>query len=260
MHCGKSRIGVRNSNSQFRRWGREQIPQHTGFQWNFRIRRAQVADQPVTALSPGQFVRDEKMARLEAALFVTQDALPARRLAHVATLADATEVRTLIKKLNEFYDASDTAFRVERVAAGYQLLTRPEFSFWLGKLHHRQAELRLSASAMETLAIVAYRQPVTRASIEAIRGVQSTEMLKQLMERNLVRIAGNEDSLGRPFLYGTTRHFLEIFGLQDLDSLPMSERLRIEKQTAPAVDTEPEIAGSIGTDADDAQADAQKIA
>ena len=167
---------------------------------------------------------------------------------HVATLADATEARTLIKKLNEIYDESGTAFRIERVAAGYKLLTRPEFSFWLGKLHHRQAELKLSPSAMETLAIVAYRQPVTRAGIEAIRGVQSTEMLKQLMERGLVRIAGNEDTLGRPFLYGTTRRFLEIFGLQNLDDLPMAERLRLQPPGPAAEEPEPEIAGSIGGD------------
>ena len=79
---------------------------------------------------------------------------------------------------------------------------------------------------LETLAIVAYRQPLTRADLEAVRGVQSAEMLKQLMERELVRIAGEDDSLGRPFLYETTRKFLELYGLQTLDDLPMSDRLR----------------------------------
>ncbi|TWU11955.1 Segregation and condensation protein B [Symmachiella macrocystis] len=254
---------MRNSNPTFLKPGRLQATAAGGFGWNFRIRREAESLEPLT---PGHFLRDDKMARLEAALFVSQDALPARRLAHVATLADATEVRTLIKRINEFYDASETAFRVERVAAGYQLLTRPEFALWLGKLHHRQAELKLSPSAMETLAIVAYRQPVTRANIEAVRGVQSTEMLKQLMERNLVRIAGNEETLGRPFLYGTTRLFLELFGLQNLESLPMADRLRVTKPAAADVseepEAEPEIAGSIQpVDSDDSsESDVQRIA
>lgn len=231
----------------------------SGFNWAFRIRGHAGSVQTATAGTAGQFRRSEKMARLEAALIVADDALAARRLAHVATLADATEARTLIRQLNEIYDASGTAFRVERVAAGYQLLTRPEFAFWLGKLHHRQAELKLSSPAMETLAIVAYRQPVVRADIEAIRGVQSTEMLKQLMERGLVRIAGNDDSLGRPFLYGTTRKFLELFGLQNLEDLPMSDRLRPQETSAEDIDAEsdesaedgceePEVAGSVHVD------------
>ncbi len=218
----------------------------SGFLWNFRAWSVE-RNEGVEAEPPaGRFLRTEKMARLEAALFVAEDALPARRLAHVATLADATEARTLIKRLNEFYDLAGTAFRVERVAAGYQLLTRPEYSFWLGKLHHRQAELKLSSPAMETLAIVAYRQPVTRADIEAIRGVQSTEMLKHLMDRSLVRIAGNEETLGRPFLYGTTRRFLEIFGLQSLDELPMADRLRLQPELSETATEDTEIAGSIG--------------
>jgi len=237
-----------------------------GFRWSLRIGRPTATTSDAGELplpsEPGRFVRSEKMARLEAALFVAQDALPARRLAHVATLADATEARTLIKRLNEIYDTAGTAFRIERVAAGYQLLTRPEYALWLGKLHHRQAELKLSPSAMETLAIVAYRQPVTRADVEAIRGVQSSEMLKQLMERNLVRVAGHEDSLGRPFLYGTTRRFLEVFGFQNVDELPMAERLRIQKteKESPDPAEEPEIAGAIGPSEETEEVDIKQSA
>lgn len=166
------------------------------------------------------------MARLEAVLLVSNCAVPARRLAQWATLADPTEVRTLVQRLNEAYDQSGTPFRVERVAAGYRLLTRPEVALWLGKLHQREAELKLSTPSLETLTIVAYRQPITRADIEAIRGVQCSEMLKQLMERGLVRIGGEDDSLGHPFLYETTRKFLETFGLRDLEDLPLADRLR----------------------------------
>ncbi|MFN0055752.1 MAG: SMC-Scp complex subunit ScpB [Planctomycetales bacterium] len=170
--------------------------------------------------------RSAKLARLEAVLLVSDAALSSRKLAQLATLADATEARTLVGRLNGAYEASGAPYRVERVAAGYRLLTQPQFAFWLGKLHHRDAELKLSPPAMETLTVIAYRQPITRAAVEGIRGVQCAEMIKQLMERGLVRIGGEEDSLGRPFLYETTRRFLETFGLRDLEDLPLREKLR----------------------------------
>ncbi len=172
------------------------------------------------------FCRTSKMARLEAVLFISPEAISARKLTQLAMLADVAEANTLIDALNEAYDACDTAFRIERVAAGVQLLTRPVFSRWLNRLHQRQAELKLSSPALETLSIVAYRQPITRADIESVRGVQCAEMLKQLMERGLVRIGGEDSSLGRPYLYETTRKFLEIFGLRSLNELPMADTLR----------------------------------
>jgi segregation and condensation protein B len=169
--------------------------------------------------------RTQKMARAEAVLLVADAPLSPRRLAHLAALADATEARTQINRLNSAYEQSGTPFRVERVAAGYRLFTLPQFAFWLGKLHHREAELKLSPPLMETLTIIAYRQPITRADVEAIRGVQCSEMIKQLMERSLVRIGGEDDSLGRPFLYETTRRFLETFGLRELEELPLAKKL-----------------------------------
>ena len=189
--------------------------------------------------------RTHKMARLEAILLVADAPFSPRRLAQLATLADATEARTLINRLNAAFDQSGTPFRVERVAAGYRLFTLPQFAFWLGKLHHREAELKLSPPSMETLTIIAYRQPITRADIEAIRGVQCSEMVKQLMERGLVRIGGEDDSLGRPFLYETTRRFLEIFGLRDLEGLPLAAKLRRPGGTppTPAPTTEPDMPG-----------------
>lgn len=179
------------------------------------------------------------MARLEAALLVANGALSTRKLTSTSMLADAKEALMLIDQLNFAYDQSRSAFRIERVAAGYQMLTRPKFAPWLDRLHQRQTRIKLSSPAMETLAIVAYRQPITRADIEAVRGVSSTEMLKQLMERNLVRITGEDDSLGRPYLYGTTRHFLEHFGLRNTSDLPMTEQLR-----PPSRSTEDEVEAS----------------
>jgi segregation and condensation protein B len=176
-------------------------------------------------------VRTAKMARVEATLLVSNGPQSARRLMKLATLADVAEARRLVDRLNLAYERDGSAFRIERVASGYRLLTLPQFSFWLGKIHHRQAELKLSPPALETLAIVAYRQPLTRAEIESVRRVQCADMLKHLMDRNLVRIAGEDDSLGRPFLYETTRQFLELFGLRDLDGLPQADVLRKSRTT-----------------------------
>ena len=167
-------------------------------------------------------VRSPKLARVEAALFVADAPLSLRKLMQVAVLADVQEAQQLVEQLNQQYDAAGTAFRVERVAAGLRLLTRPVYARWLDRIHHRQETLKLSPALLETLAIIAYRQPMTRADIEAIRGVQSAEIVKKLMDRQLVRIAGEDDSLGRPYLYGTTRYFLEAFGLRSLEDLPQS--------------------------------------
>ncbi len=170
--------------------------------------------------------RDPRLARLESVLFLARQPLPTRKLAKLAKLIDGTEARTLIKTLNHSYDALGRAFRAEEVAGGYQLRTRSEIAPWLRRMAAAPAEIRMSGPAMETLAVVAYRQPVMRAEIEKIRGVQCGEILRQLMERAMVRIAGRADELGRPFLYGTTRNFLEVFGLRSLDELPRASMLR----------------------------------
>ena len=197
----------------------------SSFAWQFFTHIAGRSDSP--SRTPADVChRTPKMARLEAVLFVTDEPLPLRRLLPLAMLADAAEAVRLLNQLNDAYDAAHCSFRIEKVATGYRLLTRREYVFWLDKLHQRQTALKLSPPMLETLAIVAYRQPLTRADLEAVRGVQSSEMLKQLMERELIRIAGEDDSLGRPFLYETTRKFLELYGLQSLDDLPMSDRLR----------------------------------
>lgn len=118
------------------------------------------------------------------------------------------------------------------VAGGFQLLSRAKFAPWLRRLQAVPGEVRLSVPALETLAVVAYRQPVLRADVEAVRGVQCGEILRQLMERGLVRIVGKSEELGRPFLYGTTRQFLQVFGLRDLDQLPRPEWPRAEVRAA----------------------------
>ena len=187
-------------------------------------------DQPEIAAG-GPLARSPRESRLEAVLFLAGEPLSSRKLAQFASLADGTEARTLVRRLNRLYDAGDSAFRVEEFAGGFQLLSRSRFSRWLRRLHQSPVAARLSGPAMETLAVVAYRQPVLRAEIEAIRGVQCGEMLRQLLERDLVKIGGRSEELGRPFLYCTTKHFLRGFGLRNLDELPRAESLKAAAAT-----------------------------
>jgi len=170
--------------------------------------------------------RDLRLARLEAALLLADEPLPARKLAAIADLNDASEARALIDRLKKLYDADGTAFQIEDIAGGYQLLTRPVYHPWLARLRRSTTEVRLSSAALETLAIVAYRQPIMRAAVESIRGVQCGDLLSQLMEKGLVKIAGRHESLGRPVLYGTTKKFLQVFGMNSLKDLPEVEALK----------------------------------
>jgi segregation and condensation protein B len=165
-----------------------------------------------------------KRRRVEAILFLSRSPLPSRKLSQLAGLADATEARTLVRQLNQVYADCGRSFRAEEVGGGYQLMTRPALAPWLRRLGHIPKTLQLTPPAMETLSIVAYRQPVLRADIEAIRGVACGEILRQLMERDLVRISGRSEELGRPYLYSTTKSFLQNFGLRDVDALPALDR------------------------------------
>lgn len=169
--------------------------------------------------------RDEATARAEAVLLIADEPLPARKIAQAADLPDATAARKALHRLRDLLEAEASAFEVAEVAGGFQLLTRPAFARWLAGFRKNVAESRLSGAARETLAIVAYRQPIGRADIEAIRGVHCGETLRLLMEKGYVKIAGRDDTLGRPVLYGTTKKFLQTFGLRSLRDLPKREQL-----------------------------------
>jgi segregation and condensation protein B len=182
----------------------------------------------ITASHPGAEPveeQDAKIARIEAVLFMSREPISTRKLANVAKLADGTEARTLVNLLARRYEQRGSAMQVVEVAGGIQLFTRPGIAEWIRRLHGESEEIRLSPPAMETLAVVAYRQPVVRAEIEAIRGVQCGEILRVLMERDLLRIVGRSEELGRPFLYGTTRKFLQVFGLRRLEQLPPIDQI-----------------------------------
>jgi segregation and condensation protein B len=156
-------------------------------------------------------------------LFSTRSPLTTARLAELMELPGAKAIRGAIKELNRQYEESGRAFRVEQVAGGYQMLTLPEYGEALKKLHQKEADAKLTKSALETLAIIAYKQPILRADVEAIRGVACGETIRSLMEKHLVKIAGRAELPGRPILYGTTKRFLELFGLNSLKDLPQEE-------------------------------------
>ena len=171
--------------------------------------------------------------RLEAVLLLAKTPLSLRKLCQMAHLADATEARTLIRQLNTTFEEYGRAIRVEQVAGGYRLMTRSALSPWLARLGHLPAPIRLSTPMMETLAVVAYRQPVSRADVEAVRGVGCGELLRQTMERDLVRIVGRSEELGRPYLYGTTKRFLQLFGLSNTDALPAIQWQALQEDPQP---------------------------
>ena len=176
-------------------------------------------------VAAGADARSPALARVEAALFAADRPLSVGRLTKVAHVADAATTRRLVDELAAALVADRSPFQVERLASGVRLMTQPQYAPWLGKLHPRKSRLGLSPTALETLTIIAYRQPLTRADTEAIRGAQSLEVIKQLADRGLVRIVGEDDSLGRPYLYGTTPKFLELFAVSKLSELPDYERL-----------------------------------
>lgn len=184
--------------------------------------RLELAEAP----SHDPCARNSKLARLEAALILADEPLSARRLADVVGLLDAGEARALIERLKELHDLDGTAFQIEEIAGGFQLLTRPQYHPWLARLKRTGHELRLTSAALETLAVIAYKQPIMRAEVEKIRGVACSELIRQLMEKGLVKVAGKHDSLGRPQLYGTTKKFLQAFGLNTLKDLPEVESLK----------------------------------
>ena len=157
---------------------------------------------------------------IEALLFASDQPLSSQRLAELSEAEDGRAVREIVRALQREYEAGGRAFQIEEIAGGFQLLSRAEFAPWIGKLHQVRQRESLSQAALETLAIIAYRQPIIRAEIEDIRGVQSDYIVRSLMERGLVRVVGRSEELGRPLLHGTTRKFLQLFGLGSVRDLP----------------------------------------
>jgi len=162
---------------------------------------------------------------IEAVLFASDEPLSEARLSSIVEIG-VKQIRQHIENLNDKYRTNNNAFRIEQIAGGFQMLTLSAYNHWLQKLLRVRSEDKLSPAALETLAIIAYKQPVMRADIEAIRGVAVGELIRSLMYKGLVKIVGRAEVLGRPMLYGTTKKFLETFGLNSLKDLPKVEELK----------------------------------
>ncbi|HAA38310.1 MAG TPA: SMC-Scp complex subunit ScpB [Firmicutes bacterium] len=156
---------------------------------------------------------------IEALLFVTEEPLPPAKIAEILA-AELQDVRKTIKELQQEYATADHGLQIMEIAKGYQFATKPELAPVVEKLFKGEKSYTLSQAALETLAIIAYRQPVTRVDIEAIRGVKVDAVINTLQKRRLIRTVGRKDAPGRPLLYGTTKEFLKYFGLKDLSELP----------------------------------------
>lgn len=157
---------------------------------------------------------------LEALLFVSPDPLTVERCVGVLGQVTKAQVRQALAMMTLALDQRGSSLQIVQVAGGYRMVTRPQYAAWLRRLDKHKPQAKLSRSAVEALAIIAYRQPVVRGELEKIRGVETSGVIRTLMERKLVRIVGRKDEPGRPIMYGTTKHFLEHFGLRDLSELP----------------------------------------
>ena len=160
---------------------------------------------------------------VEALLFASDAPLEADRIREVLDLEHAEAARALVTELSARYEEAGRGLSIMEVGGGYRMVTRPELAPWLVRLARARTKVRLSRPALETLAIIAYKQPVSRPEVDAVRGVNSDGVLDNLLERRLVRIAGRKEAPGRPFIYETTREFLVAFGLRDLGDLPKVE-------------------------------------
>lgn len=176
--------------------------------------------------------REDVKSVIESLLFVADGPLTVQRLSEVIDGAGKDEIRVILQELSEELDGDRRGIRLVEVAGGYQLRTAKVNADWVKKfLGGRPA--RMGRATLETLAIVAYRQPITKAEIEAIRGVDVDGVITTLLERNLVRAVARKDVPGRPFLYGTTQEFLELFNLKDLSHLPTLKEM--EEITLPSI-------------------------
>jgi len=179
----------------------------------------------------------EKRRIVEAVILGSPEPISAQRVAAVIPYCKPAAVKAMVDELNAEYIKQGRSFEIDEVGGGYQVRTLPEFASYLQQIQP-QRPFRLSKAALETLAVIAYRQPVTRAEIEGVRGVDAGAVVRSLLDRKLVRLMGQKEVPGRPMLYGTTRRFLEVFGLESLEELPSLRQLEelIPREAALAAD------------------------
>lgn len=164
--------------------------------------------------------RTEQKQIVEALLFAADFPVAVSRIKALVEGLEREDLKTMVEELNREYEEQGRSFWIQEVAGGYQMATRPHFARWVKELYKGRRLARLTQPGLETLAIIAYRQPVARPDIETIRGVNSDSVIATLLERNLITVVGKDTKVGRPILYGTTPEFMRYFGLKDLSGLP----------------------------------------
>lgn len=170
--------------------------------------------------------QDNVRSVIEALLFSSEGPLAIDRIKEVLDSLQAPEIRALLEQMKSEYEAANSGMRITEVAGGFQMITAPHLAPFLKKLYKKRQAERLSMPALQTLAIIAYKQPVTKLEIESLRNVEIDGMIKGLLDKGLVRVAGRKKAPGRPKVYGTTKQFLEHFGLISLDELPKIENFQ----------------------------------
>ncbi len=165
-------------------------------------------------------MEERSVAIVEALIFASDLPLSIAKIKEILNDLGAREIRKAVKQLNEQYEQCGSALQIVEVAGGFQMVTRPQFAGFVSQLYKSRQGQRLTQKALETLAIIAYKQPITKQEIEHIRGVNVDAVMRTLIERNLVTVVGREKAPGNPLLYGTTKDFLQYFGLKSLDDLP----------------------------------------
>jgi segregation and condensation protein B len=186
---------------------------------------------PATPPAPAGVSPDNRRI-IEALLFASDSPLSIFRIREAIPGISPQAFRETVEQLKDDYAKSGRAFEVVEIAEGFQILTKPEFEPWIARLKKVKAQAKLSSAALEALAIIAYKQPIRRMDIEAIRGVQSGELIRALLERGFIRIVGRADQPGAPLLYGTTKDFLDAVGLKSLADLPKPEEIKPDEPKA----------------------------
>lgn len=179
---------------------------------------------------------DNTKSILEAILFAASEPITVKQFQQALPRLNARVIRKTLSELSEEYDQTGRSFQLVDIANGYQICTRPEFSEWIRKFYIQQVRVTLSPSALETLAIVAYKQPVTRADVANIRGVNSDSVINALVEKNLVCVSGRKEGAGRSLLFSTTDTFLQQFGLKDSSELPSLDEIEQFLTTSNSMD------------------------
>lgn len=163
---------------------------------------------------------------IECLLFVSNKPVTLQKMREVLVDKDLNSIKEILIELQKDYNQRQSGLQLLEVASGYQICTRPEYAEWIKKINRDSATFKLSQSALETLSIIAYKQPISRAEIEEIRGVDTSGVIYNLLDKKLIRVTGRKDCLGHPLLYGTSNEFLRYFGLNNISEIPLLEEIK----------------------------------